>query len=140
MPKPKEIAEISLLLWYLSLEKVKEIKKLALELKKQCRHDEPVDDSDEWTKKDLRQTADEVFRRLDKRRSLRMGGGSQRQGGILVFDPGAGELCWCSPDENSPQRCHFNYVAPDQPTRRHCSPADRKPYPSARFNRLCSSG
>ena len=66
MLKPKEIAEISLLLWYLPLEKVEEIKKLALELKNQCGYDEPVDDSDEWTEEDIRDAADEVFRRLDK--------------------------------------------------------------------------
>lgn len=66
MLKPKEIAEISLLLWYLPLEKVEEIKKLALEMKNQCGYDEPVDDSDEWTEEDMRQAADEAFRRLDQ--------------------------------------------------------------------------
>jgi hypothetical protein len=54
MLKPKEIAEISLLLWYLPLEKVEEIKKRVLELKKQHGYDEPVDDSDEWTEEDRR--------------------------------------------------------------------------------------
>jgi hypothetical protein len=52
MLKPKEIAEISLLLWYLPLEKVEDIKKLVLELKKQHGYEEPVDDSDEWTEED----------------------------------------------------------------------------------------
>jgi hypothetical protein len=66
MLKPKEIAEISLLLWYLPLEKVEEIKKLALELKSQCGYAEPVDDSDEWTEEDMRDAADAVFRRLDE--------------------------------------------------------------------------
>jgi hypothetical protein len=66
MLKPKEIAEISLVLWYLPLEKVEEIKKLVLELKKQHGFDEPIDDSDEWTEEDKREFADEVFRRLDK--------------------------------------------------------------------------
>ena len=65
MLKPKEIAEISLLLWYLPLEKVEEIKNLALEMKKQWGYDEPVDDSDEWTEEDMRDAADAVFRRLD---------------------------------------------------------------------------
>ncbi len=66
MLKPKEIAEISLLLWYLPLEKVEEIKKLALEWKKQCGYEEPTDDSDEWTEEDMRDAADAVFRRLDE--------------------------------------------------------------------------
>ncbi len=66
MLKPKEIAEISLALWYLPLEKVEEIKKLVLELKQQHGYDEPVDDSDEWTEEDMRDAANEVFRRLDK--------------------------------------------------------------------------
>lgn len=66
MLKPKEIAEISLLLWYLPLEKVEQIKKLVLELKDQCGYGEPVDDSDDWTEEDMRDAADEVFRRLDK--------------------------------------------------------------------------
>jgi hypothetical protein len=66
MLKPKEIAEISLILWYLPLEKVEEIKKLVLELKQKHGYDKPVDDSDEWTEEDMREAADEVFRRLDK--------------------------------------------------------------------------
>ncbi len=66
MLKPKEIAEISLLLWYLPLEKVQEIKKLALEMKNQCGYKEPVDDSDEWTEEDMRDAANEAFQRLDK--------------------------------------------------------------------------
>jgi hypothetical protein len=62
MLKPKEIAEISLLLWYLPLEKVEEIKKLALQMKDQCGYDEPVDDSDEWTEEDMRDAADASMR------------------------------------------------------------------------------
>jgi hypothetical protein len=52
MLKPQEIAEISLALWYLPLEKVAEIKQLGLSLKKECGYKEPVDDSDEWTDED----------------------------------------------------------------------------------------
>ncbi|HTU21618.1 MAG TPA: hypothetical protein VMG10_26515 [Gemmataceae bacterium] len=62
MLKPKEIAEISLLLWYLPLEKVEQIKKLTLELKNQCGYDKPVDDSDEWTEEDMRDAADASMR------------------------------------------------------------------------------
>ncbi|MHB1423904.1 MAG: hypothetical protein ACYC3I_12050 [Gemmataceae bacterium] len=67
MLKPKEIAEISLLLWYLPLEKVEEIKKLTLELKNQCGYDEPVDDSDEWTEEDMREARAASLRRWDER-------------------------------------------------------------------------
>ena len=66
MLKPKEIAEISLLLWYLPLEKVVEIKKMAQEMKNQCGYGKPTDDSDEWTAEDMRDAADAVFRRLDE--------------------------------------------------------------------------
>jgi hypothetical protein len=52
MLKPKEIAEIGLLLWHLPLEKVAEIKRLALTLKNECGYSEPTDDSDEWTDED----------------------------------------------------------------------------------------
>ena len=54
MLKPKEIAEISLILWYLPLAKVEEIKKQVLELRSQCGFEEPIDDSDEWTEEDMR--------------------------------------------------------------------------------------
>lgn len=67
MLKPKEIAEISLILWYLPLEKVEEIKKLTLELKNQCGYDEPVDDSDEWTEEDMRDAREASLRRWDER-------------------------------------------------------------------------
>jgi hypothetical protein len=67
MLKPKEIAEISLLLWYLPLEKVEKIKKLVLELKQQHGYDEPVDDSDEWTEEDMRDAREAALRRWDER-------------------------------------------------------------------------
>jgi hypothetical protein len=57
MLKPKEIAEISLMLWYLPLDKVEEVKKLVLELRKQHGYSEPIDDSDEWNEEDLRDFA-----------------------------------------------------------------------------------
>jgi hypothetical protein len=66
MLKPKEIAEISLILWYLPLEKVEEIKKQVLELKQQHGYKEPVDDSDEWTEEDLHEFGTASFARLDK--------------------------------------------------------------------------
>ncbi len=66
MLKPKEIAEISLLLWYLPLEKVEEIKKLVLELKNQHGYDEPVDDSDEWTEEDKQDLRAASLRRWDQ--------------------------------------------------------------------------
>jgi hypothetical protein len=53
MLKPKEIADIGLLLWYLPLQKVAEIKQTALALKKECGYAEPTDDSDEWTDEDI---------------------------------------------------------------------------------------
>ena len=52
MLKPKEIADIGLLLWYLPLQRVVEIKQMALTLKKECGYAEPTDDSDEWTDED----------------------------------------------------------------------------------------
>lgn len=66
MLKPKEIAEISLLLWYLPLEKVEGIKKLVLELKGQHGYDEPVDDSDEWTEEDMQDAREASLRRWDE--------------------------------------------------------------------------
>lgn len=54
MLKPKEIAEISLALWYLPLEKVEEVRRLVIALKESHGYDEPVDDSDEWTEEDER--------------------------------------------------------------------------------------
>jgi hypothetical protein len=66
MLKPKEIAEISLLLWYLPLDKVEEIKKLVLELDKQHGYEQPVDDSNEWTEQDLRDATAASMRRLEE--------------------------------------------------------------------------
>ena len=66
MLKPKEIAEISLMLWYLPLQKVEEIKRLVLELKKQHGYGEPVDDSDEWTEEDREDLQRETWRRLEE--------------------------------------------------------------------------
>ena len=67
MLKPKEIAEISLLLWYLPLEKVEEIKQRVLELKGQHGYDEPVDDSDEWTEEDRHEVRESALRRWEER-------------------------------------------------------------------------
>lgn len=66
MLKPKEIAEISLALWYLPLEKVAEIKQLVLSLKQQCGYQEPMDDSDEWTEEDRQECTQESLRRYEK--------------------------------------------------------------------------
>jgi hypothetical protein len=52
MLKPKEIGDIGLILWYLPLEKVAEVKQQLLALKQQCGYKEPIDDSDEWTEED----------------------------------------------------------------------------------------
>lgn len=67
MLKPKEIAEISLVLWYLPLAKVEEIKKLVLELKKQHGYEEPIDDSDEWTEEDRQECREAARRRWEER-------------------------------------------------------------------------
>jgi hypothetical protein len=67
MLKPKEIAEISLILWYLPLAKVEEIKKQVLELRSQCGYEEPIDDSDEWTEEDKRECREAALRRWDAR-------------------------------------------------------------------------
>lgn len=67
MLKPKEIAEIALVLWYLPLPKVAEIKKLVLELKNQHGFDEPVDDSDEWTEEDRQEVREASLRRWEER-------------------------------------------------------------------------
>jgi hypothetical protein len=66
MQKPKEIAEISLDLWYLPLEKVAEVKQLVVSLKQQCGYQEPTDDSDEWTDEDRREMTAAAMRRLDE--------------------------------------------------------------------------
>jgi hypothetical protein len=67
MLKPKEIAEISLALWYLPLQKVEQVKRLVLELKKHHGYGAPVDDSDEWTEEDMREIRDASLRRWDER-------------------------------------------------------------------------
>jgi hypothetical protein len=66
MLKPKEIAEISLALWYLPLDKVEEVRKLVLSLKERHGYDEPVDDSDEWTDEDCREFREASLRRLEE--------------------------------------------------------------------------
>ena len=49
MHKP---AEISLALWYLPLEKLEEVGRLVTSLKEAHGYDQPIDDSDEWTRQD----------------------------------------------------------------------------------------
>ncbi len=66
MLKPKEIAEISLVLWYLPLDRVEQIKKLVLSMKKECGYNEPVDDSDEWTDEDRQEWTQASMRRLEE--------------------------------------------------------------------------
>jgi hypothetical protein len=46
------VIDIGLILWYLPLEKVAEIKQQVLALKQQYGYKEPIDDSDEWTDED----------------------------------------------------------------------------------------
>lgn len=55
MVKPKEIAEITLALWYLPAEKVAEVGELVRTLRRDHGLSEPVDDSDDWTEEDLRE-------------------------------------------------------------------------------------
>jgi hypothetical protein len=52
MLKPKEIAEITLALWYLPLDKVEEVRTFVMELVEKHGYEEPVDDSDEWTEEE----------------------------------------------------------------------------------------
>jgi hypothetical protein len=66
MLKPKEIAEITLALWYLPLDKVEEVGKLVMSLKERHGYDEPVDDSDEWTEEDMHEATLMSLRRLDE--------------------------------------------------------------------------
>ena len=66
MLKPAEIAEISLALWYLPLDKVEEVKKLVLSLKEHHGYDEPTDDSDEWTEEDRREFTEASMKRLEE--------------------------------------------------------------------------
>jgi hypothetical protein len=66
MLKPKEIAQISLALWYLPLDKLTEVRELVLALKKQHGYSEPTDDSDEWTEEDESELSSAAFERLEK--------------------------------------------------------------------------
>ena len=66
MLKPKEIAEISLALWYLPLDKLEEVRKLVFSLKEHHGYDEPTDDSDEWTDEDHHDFTEASLRRLEK--------------------------------------------------------------------------
>ena len=54
MQKPKEIAELSLDLWYLPLAQVAQVRELVQELMEKHGYDRPTDDSDEWTEEDMR--------------------------------------------------------------------------------------
>jgi hypothetical protein len=64
--KPKEIAEISLTLWYLPLDKLEEVKALVTRLRVQHGYKEPTDDSDEWTEEDRRDFTAESMKRFDE--------------------------------------------------------------------------
>lgn len=66
MLKPKEIAEISLALWYLPLDKVEEVRRLVMSLKESHGYHEPVDDSDEWTEEDERDFTQASLRRFEE--------------------------------------------------------------------------
>ncbi len=66
MLKPKEIADLSLALWYLPLEKVCEVAELVRSLKEKHGFCEPIDDSDEWSDEDLREFSVECIKRLDE--------------------------------------------------------------------------
>jgi hypothetical protein len=66
MLKPKEIADISLALWYLPLDKLEEVRKLVFSLKERHGYEEPTDDSDEWTEEDKRDATLMSLRRLDE--------------------------------------------------------------------------
>jgi hypothetical protein len=70
MLKPKEIAEISLALWYLPLHKVEEVRNLVLSLKKEFGYNEPIDDSDEWTEEDRRDFQAAALKRWDEREAV----------------------------------------------------------------------
>jgi hypothetical protein len=66
MLKPKEIAEISLALWYLPLPQLVQVSELVFRLKKEHGYDEPIDDSDEWTEEDMREVREASLRRWDE--------------------------------------------------------------------------
>jgi hypothetical protein len=80
MLKPKEIGEISLALWYLPLDKLEQVKRLVLELKKEHGYDEPLDDSDEWTEEDRREMSEAAMAEWDKREA-QQGGDATAQAG-----------------------------------------------------------
>jgi hypothetical protein len=67
MQKPKEIAEISLALWYLPLHRLAEVRDLVLAIKKECGFPEPTDDSDEWSEEDLRDFQAAALKRWEER-------------------------------------------------------------------------
>jgi hypothetical protein len=80
MLKPKEIGEISLALWYLPLDKVEEVKRLVLELKKEHGYKEPIDDSDEWTEEDLQDLSASALDEWDRREAQPDGDASAQAG------------------------------------------------------------
>jgi hypothetical protein len=66
MQKPKEIAELSLDLWYLPLAQVAQVRELVQELMEKHGYDRPTDDSDEWTEEDMREATIASMRRFDE--------------------------------------------------------------------------
>lgn len=66
MLKPKEIAEISLALWYVPLDRLSEVRSLVFALKDRHGFKEPTDDSDEWTEEDQRELLEISMRRLEE--------------------------------------------------------------------------
>jgi hypothetical protein len=64
MLKPKEIAEISLALWYLPLPQLVQVSELVFRLKKEHGYKEPIDDSDEWTEEDRREFSAASWERM----------------------------------------------------------------------------
>jgi hypothetical protein len=67
MLKPKEIAEISLALWYLPLPQLEQVKGLVMQLMKEHGYKEPTDDSDEWTEEDERDFTEASMKEWDRR-------------------------------------------------------------------------
>ena len=65
MLKPKEIEEITAILWYIPLEKLQEVRTLVESLKERFGYPEPTDDSDEWTEEDERDFTLASLRRLE---------------------------------------------------------------------------
>jgi hypothetical protein len=66
MLKPKEIAEISLALWYLPLDKLEQVRDLVYALKKEHGFKEPIDDSDEWTEEDRQDLQRAFWQRVEE--------------------------------------------------------------------------